>query len=70
MRTNVSPKIFIFLNAVFALIVIGLTAYRTPANFIYRQAFLPKNNVFDRAPIREQLDNPSTAEIHQCNNFR
>ncbi|MGB6301803.1 MAG: hypothetical protein WBF90_37255, partial [Rivularia sp. (in: cyanobacteria)] len=70
MRTKVCPKFLIFVNAVFALAAIGLTAYKTPASFLDKQAFLPDNNVLNQTPVQEQLYNKPTPDISQCRSFR
>ena len=45
MTTTICPKALIFVNAIFALAAIGLTAYKAPASFIYKQTFFPENNM-------------------------
>ena len=73
MTTTICPKALIFVNAVFALAAIGLTAYKAPASFIYKQTFFPENNVFNQRPKLEQLynqpNNQPTSEISQCRDF-
>lgn len=69
MRTKVCPKLLIFVNAVFALAAIGLTAYKTPASFLDKQTFLPDNNVLNQTPVQEQLYNQPTPDISQCRSF-
>lgn len=69
MRTKVCPKFLIFVNAVFALAAIGLTAYKTPASFLNKQEFLPDNNVLNQTPVQEQPYNKPTSEIAQCRDF-
>ncbi|MGB3639196.1 MAG: hypothetical protein WBA39_16710 [Rivularia sp. (in: cyanobacteria)] len=70
MTTKICPKFLIFVNAVFALAAIGLTAYKTPASFLNKQTFLPSNNVFNQRPIQEQPYNQAIPEIFQCRDFR
>jgi hypothetical protein len=71
MRTKVCPKFLIFVNAVFALAAIGLTAYKTPASFLNKQAFLPDNNVLNQTPVQEQLYNqPTSNKMAQCRDDR
>ena len=69
MTTKICPKFLIFVNAVFALAAIGLTAYKTPASFLNKQTFLPDNNVLNQTPVQEQLHNQPTPEISQCRSF-
>lgn len=70
MRTTICPKILIFANALFALAAIGLTAYKTPANFIYEQTFVPENNILNLRLIQQQLHNQPIPKISQCRDFR
>lgn len=62
MTATICPKLFIFVNALFALIAIGLTGYQTPNNFLNKQAFLLDKNLLNQTPSQEQLYNQPTSE--------
>ena len=69
MTTTICPKVLILVNALFALAAISLTAYKTPASFIYKQTYLPGNHVLDQRQIQQQPYNKPTPEISQCRDF-
>ena len=73
MKPTICPKALIFVNAIFALAAIGLTAYKAPASFIYKQTFFPENNVLNQRATQEKLynqpNNQPTSEISQCRDF-
>lgn len=76
MTTTICPKSLIFVNALFALTAIGLTAYKTPASFLSNQTFFLEN-ILNQRPAQEQLynqpnnqpNNQPTSEIAQCRDF-